>query len=121
MGLYLVTERLVERCDYYHLVEAKNAEEARAKVDAGESSVVGSDFVGWVGDGQITAVERVDGQQTGTIAHKIVPVSDSLCRLCPQCWQGECRAFQVPQSEQEEMHRRGGIALCRQGASEPES
>ena len=121
MGLYLVTERLVERRDYYHLVEAENEEEACEKVDAGESNVVGSDFVGWVGDGKITEVERVDGQETGAIAHKIAPVSDSLCRLCPQCWQGECRAFQVPQSEQEEMHRREGTALCRQGAPESES
>ena len=56
MGLYLVTERLVERCNYYHLVEAENEEEACEKVDTGESSVVGSDFVGWVGDGKITEV-----------------------------------------------------------------
>jgi len=107
MGLYLVTERLVERCNYYHLVEAENEEEACKKVDTGESSVVGSDFVGWVGVGKITEVERVDGQETGTIAHKIALVSDSLCRLCPQCWGGECHAFQAPQSAEEERQRQG--------------
>jgi len=101
MGLYLVTERLTEINDYYHLVEAESEEEARAKVDAGESSVVGAEFVRWGSKGKIVSVERVDGY-AGTIASKIAPVADTLCQLCPQCRQGECRALQASHPGSEE-------------------
>lgn len=40
------------------------------------------------------------------IENKIRSVDDSTCdRGCPQLWQGECRAFQMPQTTAERLHR----------------
>lgn len=42
-----------------------------------------------------------------TIEHKTKPVIDDLCKLCAQQWQGECRAFQMPHSDEEKAQREG--------------
>lgn len=42
------------------------------------------------------------------VRNKAYLVEDELCELCPQCWQGECRAFLVPHSEEERKHRESG-------------
>lgn len=48
------------------------------------------------------------------ITHKILPVSDTLCQSCGQCYQGECRVFTVPHSPHERKHREADqFGLCR--------
>ena len=39
------------------------------------------------------------------VTNKIAPVQDALCELCAQCWEGECRAYQMPHSSEEAMQR----------------
>ena len=39
------------------------------------------------------------------IEHQIRDVPDSVCKKCPQLWEGECRTFCVPHSEEERMQR----------------
>jgi len=41
------------------------------------------------------------------IGHKVMNVSDELCQLCAQAWQGECRAFQMPHTQEERAQREG--------------
>lgn len=46
------------------------------------------------------------------VLNKAVPnTPDETCEECPQCWGGECRAFCVPHSEEEEEARRTDEAM----------
>jgi hypothetical protein len=36
---------------------------------------------------------------------KVANVSDAVCAKCPQCWEGRCRAFCLPQSQAEYRQR----------------
>ncbi len=49
-----------------------------------------------------------------TIAHKIREVPDETCQGCPQNWEGECRAYEIPHSRQEREYREqdGGKTNC---------
>jgi len=40
-----------------------------------------------------------------TVTGKIRDVPDSVCEGCPQNYQGECRAYLVPSSDEERLHR----------------
>ena len=40
-----------------------------------------------------------------TIRNKVSDVADSVCEDCPQNWQGTCRAFNLPHTEEERLHR----------------
>ena len=42
-----------------------------------------------------------------TIGHKIGKVCDCLCKLCVQCFDFECRAYQQPHSDKEFVARNG--------------
>lgn len=39
------------------------------------------------------------------VCGKISNVADETCQDCPQCWEGECRAFCLPHSLAERNHR----------------
>jgi len=39
------------------------------------------------------------------IKHKIGNVQDDLCEYCPQMWESECRAYEVPHNEAERKQR----------------
>lgn len=39
-------------------------------------------------------------------------VPDSVCEICPQNYEDECRAFRVPHSVEEYAHRDTGGAKC---------
>ncbi len=39
------------------------------------------------------------------IYHKIKNVPDSVCEGCGQNWQSQCRAYEMPHSEEERKHR----------------
>lgn len=39
------------------------------------------------------------------VSNKIHQVSDDLCELCAQCWESQCRAYQVPHSDEERAQR----------------
>jgi len=61
-----------------------------------------------------------DGRRIGdlpcgnTIGGKISPVCDRLCDLCPQCFGGECRAYEQPHSSAERAQRLADpVAFCR--------
>ena len=46
------------------------------------------------------------------VEHKIVAgTPDEVCHQCPQLWQGECRAFSVPHSLEEERARSTGYGM----------
>lgn len=49
------------------------------------------------------------------IRGKIRNVQDAVCKGCSQLWNGECRAFQMPHSDEEYEHRKKGgeKANCR--------
>jgi len=53
--------------------------------------------------GIITSETRVT--PSGNIKGKIRDVPDEICKGCRQLWNGECRAFLVPQSKEEREHR----------------
>lgn len=46
------------------------------------------------------------------IKGKIEQVGDQICGHCAQNYQDECRAFEVPHSDQERTEREKGDALC---------
>jgi hypothetical protein len=50
-----------------------------------------------------------------TIPNKAYDVPDEVCILCPQCYEGECRAFEMAHSQAERYarERRGGTMYCR--------
>lgn len=52
------------------------------------------------------------------VAHKIMDVADATCRGCPQNWQGECRAYEVPHSPEEGNQRKAGSMNCQPEVSE---
>lgn len=46
------------------------------------------------------------------ISNKIFKVEDSTCEDCSQNYLGECRAFQLPQSEEERKARAKAVMKC---------
>jgi len=46
------------------------------------------------------------------VRNKIADVPDELCRECPLYWEGECRAFEIPQSDEERARRATGMPKC---------
>lgn len=40
-----------------------------------------------------------------SVENKINEVSDRMCNACPQCWDGECRAFQMVHEAREKAQR----------------
>jgi len=46
------------------------------------------------------------------VKQKIYDVPDSVCEICPQNYEDECRAFQVPHSTEEYICRNRGGAKC---------
>jgi hypothetical protein len=60
----------------------------------------------------------------GHVMHKIAVVPDEMCRVCPQNYEHECRAYSIPHSKEEEAarniipegkeeQRSGGYIACR--------
>jgi hypothetical protein len=44
--------------------------------------------------------------------NKISKVADFVCRRCPQYWDGDCRAFNVPHSNDERRAREERVMYC---------
>ena len=36
---------------------------------------------------------------------------DEVCLKCSQCWEGECRAYEMPHSKEEYAHRSEGYGM----------
>ena len=48
------------------------------------------------------------------IYHKIREIQDKVCEGCSQNYYGECRAYEMPHSQEESEQRKSGMPNCEQ-------
>ena len=46
------------------------------------------------------------------VVEKIKLCSDDTCHKCAQCYEDECRAYQMPHDDEEKAARKKGPTLC---------